>query len=374
MTAMIEEIQGRWTRARSLMDRDGLDGLLITDKYNYWYFTGHQSREFDKKMRPMLFLLPRNGDPIAMVYRQAEAAVRRSAGDIRFSSYEDVPFPIENLVEAFPTAGLDRARVGMEFGEMERMGLSIEHLERLTKALPDAKLVDGGALIGEMRMIKTAFEVAQIRKACTVSLEAWERAVASFRPGGTGRDFSRLLAGEFAASGMDYNIAGHITVEPSDLPLAEGDVLWCDFGGVWGGYQADVARRMSIGQPSDEQKAHHGQISEILKLEIDAIGPGRKASDIAVVVSRALEERGHPRLGQKKRVGHGLGLAPAEPPSLSLADDTVLMPGMILTPEPRFNIAAGRVHIEEVVHVTQEGCELLTEGANRLFVRGEGAV
>ena len=43
----------RWDRARKEMQQRGLDALLVGDKYNYWYFTGHLSREFDKKMRPI---------------------------------------------------------------------------------------------------------------------------------------------------------------------------------------------------------------------------------------------------------------------------------------------------------------------------------
>lgn len=372
MSAPAEEIRSRWARAQALMEPAGLDALLITDKYNYWYFTGYQSREFDKKMRPMLFVLPRDGDPVAIGYRQTERALRRTAGDIGFRGYEDVPFPPELLIETLRDLGLASARVGMEYGENERLGLAMIHLQATQAALLSMQLVDASDILAEMRMIKSPWEVAQIRTACDLSLAAWGRAVAAFAPGQPASAFGALLAAEFARAGVDYNVAGHISLEPAGRPLVDGDVLWCDFGGVWEGYQADLARRMSIGRPDAARLAEHAQICEILAEEIASIGPGKRACDVARIVSDALVARGHPAIGPKKRVGHGLGLCAAEAPSLGLSDTTELRPGMVLTPEPRFNTPAWRVHVEEVIVVTETGCEMLSRGADRLHVAGEG--
>jgi Xaa-Pro aminopeptidase len=83
-----------------------------------------------------------------------------------------------------------------------------------------------------------------------------------------------------------------------------------------------------------------------------------------VAANRVFAKYGYPPLVGSKRVGHGLGLSVAEPPSLGMGDDTILEPGMVLTPEPRFVIASGaRIHIEEDIVITETGCELLTTGA-----------
>jgi Xaa-Pro aminopeptidase len=323
-------------------------------------------------MRPMLCLLPAEGDPVVIVYRQAEKAVRRSAPITDVITYEDVPFPVELIVDAVRLRGLGSARIGAEFGEYERMGLSQAQLTELTRRLAGAYFQDGSAVFETLRLVKMPDEVEAIREACALSLRAWDAAVPRFRLGMTNRDLKQVLAGALIEHGSDFDIPGHVTMGNGvhgDKPYEPGQTIWCDFGGTWKGYQADIARRAVFGEPSREQVAHHQRIYDILSCEIEAIRPGAKASDVARAVSGELEKAGYKPLGPKKRVGHGVGLCAAEAPSLSLADDTVLQPGMVLTPEPRFDLPSGeRIHIEEVVVVTETGAEKLTSGAEKLAV------
>jgi Xaa-Pro aminopeptidase len=154
-----------------------------------------------------------------------------------------------------------------------------------------------------------------------------------------------------------------------DAPYEKGQTVWADFGASLQGYQADVARRAVFGPPSAEVRDVQARIADILEAEIAAIRPGRRTCDVAQDVSDALVRAGYPPLGPKKRVGHGLGLSASEVPSIGLSDETLLRPGMVLTPEPRFNLASGeKVHIEDVVVVTETGCERLSRGAGTLAV------
>ncbi len=53
-----EEYLDRFERASALMERDGLDALVVSARDNYWYFTGLISYQFDHLMRPQSFVLP----------------------------------------------------------------------------------------------------------------------------------------------------------------------------------------------------------------------------------------------------------------------------------------------------------------------------
>ncbi len=372
MTDLVSEIRARSQRAADGLHRAGLDGMMLGDKYNYWYFTGHLSREFDKKMRPMLFLLSASGKTGVVCYRQAEKDVRRSCPDASFFTYEDVPFDVDVVSQCLRALGLDRGRIGLELGENERLGLPYRDLEALLGRHPGLVSEDAGPVVQGLRAVKSPFELQALRRAAEISLRAWTSALARCRVGTTNAEIAAVVGAELAVAGSDVNIAGHVSVGngvAGATPYRPGDVVWCDFGGTHRGYQADMARRAVFGAPTERHLEVHRRIADVLSVQIDAIGPGVAAREVARAASDRLVDLGFSPLGARKRVGHGVGLAPAEPPSLSLADDTVLRPGMVLTPEPRFNLETGeKVHIEEMVVVTETGCETLTDGAARLHV------
>src|SRR5512138_1728531 len=149
-----------------------LDALLVTEKYNYWHLTGHLSREFDKKMRVLALVLPRDGRA-TLVVSSAEAATAGTAcPHDALLAYDDVPFPPPLLARAIREAGLGDARVGAEFGANHRLGLALGQLDALRAALPGLTLVDASDLYDRLRMIKLPEEVDAIRTACRISLAA----------------------------------------------------------------------------------------------------------------------------------------------------------------------------------------------------------
>jgi Xaa-Pro aminopeptidase/Xaa-Pro dipeptidase len=259
----------------------------------------------------------------------------------------------------------------MEFGANDRLGLAVSQLDVIRAALPGLRPTDAGALFDALRMIKQPDEIAAIREACRISLAAWARTLPQLGVGMTNADVAGVLGAELCRGGHDFNAPGHVTVGNGVAGrdgYRAGDVLWADFGATWLGYQADLSRRAVFGPPTDAQLRQHADAVAMLDAMIAAIRPGVRCSDVAAIVDRMLRERGYAPLGPR-RIGHGLGLSSGEPPSLGPMDDTVLQPGMVVTPEPTFALPSGeRVHVEEAVVVTEDGCEKLTDGAATLAV------
>jgi Xaa-Pro dipeptidase len=173
--------------------------------------------------------------------------------------------------------------------------------------------------------------------------------------------------------GADLTHPGKINqAYPMDHVYQQGDVIWVDYGAIFRGYNADIARRGVLGKPTDEQRRHHDLIWGIETVCIEAVKPGARASDVARVCNEQLRRHGYPELVGPKRVGHGIGLLPSEPPSLSLADDTVLEPGMVVTPEPRIDLTkTERLHVEEDILVSADapdGREWLSHGGHELRI------
>jgi Xaa-Pro aminopeptidase len=260
----------------------------------------------------------------------------------------------------------------MELGGDQRLGLAYDDVVALFGALPRMKATDVGPLITALRAVKSSAEIEAIRTACTLSDQAWIETLAVLRPGQDLAEIRAELGAALCRAGCDVNVVGHVTValgEAGRTVSRPGDILWADFGGTVGGYQADIARRAVFGPASERDLATHEQISELVRAQMEAVRPGVPAATVARACTNKLEELGFPGLAPKKRVGHGLGLGPAEPPSLNLVDETILEPGMVLCIEPRFEPAGQPiVHLEDVVVVTESGYEQLSHGATELRV------
>ncbi len=373
MAVSSTEVAARHERLRRGMESAGLDAVLVGEKYNYWYLSGHQTREIEKVMRPMLFLVPLEGDPVAVVYRQQGAKVQATVPTARIYGYEDVPFDVALLEQALRESGLERASLGMELGDNHRLGLPYTALQSVLAALPGLRIADAGPILDDLRLHKSDYEVATLRAAADMSLLAWSEATKQFQLGASEADFVTAMAVELSRVGSSFDVAGHITSATSlgdrTAPLRPGDTIWCDFGATLDGYQADVARRAVLGEPTAEHLAVQERIATLHARTLQAVRPGALASDVARACSEAMVDAGLPPLSGRKRIGHGLGLNAGESPSLSLQDTTVLEPGVVICVEPRFLLPSGeKIHVEDVVVVTEDGYEPISQGCDVLTV------
>jgi methionine aminopeptidase len=90
--------------------------------------------------------------------------------------------------------------------------------------------------------------------------------------------------------------------------------------------------------------------------------PGTSIAELSRVATRELIKRGYQAVDSPKRIGHGIGMARAEPPSLNEVETELHRPGMILALEPKVRSEKSAVHLEEDVLITEKGPEFLTSG------------
>jgi Xaa-Pro aminopeptidase len=187
------EYRDRHQRAQAFMDRDGLDALVVSEKNNYWYFSGLISYQLDHIQRPQICILPKSGKPLLLVYGndKAKAKALPWVGEVR--AYTDVPFPREMIAGCVKEMGLGEAKLGFELGDDQRLGFPVNYLSGLTEALPKAEIKDGTAALTEMRIIKSPQEIDFIRKACEISVNAYARCLPQLRPGMTRREVADRL-------------------------------------------------------------------------------------------------------------------------------------------------------------------------------------
>src|SRR5258705_4275653 len=151
-----DELVARADRARALLDRDNLDALIVTGNFsagsNYFYLSGNLPRDSQLNYsRPHVMVLPRIGEPFLWVYgiNKANAALQSWVKDI--VSYGP-PFSGTALAEAMAERGLDRGRIGAEFGVDQRILMPYTEWRALEAATPNAEFVDASTLLWELRM------------------------------------------------------------------------------------------------------------------------------------------------------------------------------------------------------------------------------
>ena len=367
-----QEYLDRYKRAYTLMDREGLDALVISEKNNYWYFTGLISYQLDHLQRPQICFLPKGGKPMLLVYGNDKAKARALpwAGEVR--AYVDVPFPQEMIAGCLKEMGLGEAKLGFELGDDQRLGFPVHYLSRLTEALPKAQIKDGTAALTEMRLIKSPREIEFMRKACDISMKAYDRCLPQLHPGMTRREIADRLYIGMIQEGAHPRHPGFLMLNSStrydDRRYEKGDRMVADFGACYEGYYGDITRMAIFGHPTADHKKDHQTACDVIQLCFDSMQPATPIAELSRVANRELVKRGYQVVDSPKRIGHGIGMARAEPPSLNEVETELHRPGMILALEPKVRSDKSAVHLEEDVLITESGPEFLTSGCRDLAV------
>ncbi len=147
---------------------------------------------------------------------------------------------------------------------------------------------------------------------------------------------------------------------------ARGFVV-CDFGVILAGYCSDMTRTVHVGRPSAEERRVYQAVQRAQQAGIAALRPGISVGEVDLAGRKLLKKEG---LAQyfTHSTGHGVGLEIHEAPRIAVGQTEILQPGMVVTIEPGVYLP-GRmgVRIEDMVIVTESGCEVLTSTTKDLI-------
>ncbi len=155
---------------------------------------------------------------------------------------------------------------------------------------------------------------------------------------------------------------------PTDKPLKKGDFLTMDFGAVYNGYRSDMTRTVAIGYVNDLQKRIYDIVLKAQLCSLKAIRPTALCKEIDKIARDIIAEEGFADCFGHG-LGHSVGLQVHESPSCNTRDETPLEAGMTMTVEPGIYLPDKfGVRIEDMVIVTENGCQNLTESPKNLIV------
>ena len=348
--------------------------LTGIDEQNVWLVlskTANGTSETLYIAQPDEFLIKWNGEMIT-----AEQAAERSGMAVSSIRYHQ---DMDRLVAGQIFNGRVLTGPAMKaFFCFDRLSMnaastpSEELARKLREKYPALEIRNGAPLVYNLRTIKTAEEIACLRRAGDVTIEALKKMLTTAKPGEYEyqwqADYEHYVARQgmrnafttIAASGGN---AVMLHYHDNNNIVKEGDLLLLDLGAEYGYYSADVSRTFPVsGKYTERQKELYNIVLEAMELAKDKMRPGvaLRESQQAVIDFYKKALRSAKLITDDSDIGkyyyhgvsHSLGLDTHDP-----CDRTEYEPGMVLTCEPGLYVK------EEGIGIRLENDILVTEGA-----------
>ena len=387
---------GRLARAKKeLFEKRKFGAFLSLNEWNTRYITSTYTPPWTTPSSGLRYALLIKGDAQPIIYEQ---------GDIGYHTERNSPWlPTGNVKWAITGMGwiarcmgdsahqaavvrfIDQIVTELKRANVHKEILALDFADPVIQAAFEAKGVktsnDGYLAMLDARKHKMPEEVECLRNTCTIGDTMFEALRRTARPGVSENE---LLGEAFKAC---YMAGGEVfsgvfcTSGPYSWPnlrhwtgrrLHAGDVVYMDvYNTSWNGYKTCYYRTFSIGEPSKATKAAYQRAYDWLYDAINIIKPG--------VTSKEIAEKWPPGPQVWSDIGvksedqtagnnwaHGIGLTLYEPPLVwrgcSLEHPMVIEEDMCFAIETQEGDHEGQgVRIEEVIHVTKTGVEILSK-------------
>ena len=233
-------------------------------------------------------------------------------------------------------------------------------------------------LVERARMIKDADEIRAIRSAVDLGAELFNAALQTIRPGikelevAAEMEYAARKAGAEAMAFETIVASGARSALPhgraSDAAIVSGAFVVCDFGVILHGYCSDRTRTVYAGAANGEARRVYDAVLASQQAAIEAVRPGVQVARIDQAARKTLQQNGLAHYFTHS-TGHGVGLEIHEAPRVARGQREVLRPGMVITIEPGVYLPGKwGVRIEDMVVVTEQGCEVLAATQKEFIV------
>ncbi len=373
-----EELEKRIFNLKKKMEAKGVDLSLIIQNVDLFYFAG--------TVQKGALIVPVDGEPMLFVERNADR--------VRYETpFDFIPIKRErDIRDILNERGIKGTTLGMEFDVVP-----VALFERWRDILKIGNVVDISNEIKDLRLIKSPFEIEQIKKSGEVTSFVLGRARDVIKEGMTELEIDAILGAEgrkkghqgfLRMRGLNQEMMNiYITHERSctipssgDVPIAgvgithaiaqgasmnvirRGIPILLDYGGGYNGYITDETRAYVIGNIDEFFRKPYDIAREIVETTMDFAKEGINGKEVyerahSIVKKAGLDDHfmGHGK-GKVGFIGHGLGLEINELPVITPRHSIILQEGMVFAFEPKF-IFPGRGAIGiEVDFIVRKDC------------------
>ncbi len=362
-----EERRSRIQRAQQLMAEQKINSICLAGGTSLDYFSGVR---WGNSERLFVMVIPARGEPffVSPAFEEDRAREQISHGNggehAQVFTWQEDDSPYALVASSLKERGLATGRVGIE------ETVKFVFADGIGRALPAATVTSATPITAGCRMIKSPLELANMRLASSVTLQAYEAAWRSVREGITEREFSAIIGSAYQALGFpgfasvtvgQYSASPHGSTQPQKI--VEGTIVMIDDGCRVEGYNSDITRTFVLGKPTDKMKQVFDIVHKAQRAALAAARPGVPCQAVDAAARKVIVDAGYGP-GYKyftHRVGHGMGMDGHEWPYLVKGNMLPIAPHMTFSDEPGIYIRGEfGVRLEDDMHITESGAELLT--------------
>ena len=384
-------------RIKELLREKGLDGAIVSSPENFHYVTGFGGHQHTVSRQPGFTLAVMRADdkvPTHLTTMDFEAATFRiKAAGLNFvvdpydtwvglKTWDEIAHgavvpdktamesSMDKLVQFMKACDLANKKVGIELDY-----LPVPYYKSLTEKFPEAEFVNISDLFVYARSVKQPDEIEMFRKLCRIADHGFTEVSKIAKIGVSERELVQCFREDVIKSGFcapsSWSMfstgpsSARLTL-PGDGVVKDGDVVKFDAGvnAEFDFYTTDTSRAWIIGNGDPALLKLKDRLYEGQRRMIAAAKPGLPINELYHTAYDYVKEmfpcyrRGHQ--------GHSISMGPAtaEAPYINASETRPLEAGMILAMEvPCYIDGVNGFNIEDMVLITEDGCEVLTPNA-----------
>ena len=381
-------------RIKELLRKKGLDGAIVSSPENFHYVTGFGGHQHTVSRQPGFTLAVMRADdkvPTHLTTMDFEAATFRiKAAGLNFvvdpydtwvglKTWDEIAHgavvpdktamesSMDKLVQFMKACDLANKKVGIELDY-----LPVPYYKSLTEKFPEAEFVNISDLFVYARSVKQPDEIEMFRKLCRIADHGFTEVSKIAKIGVSERELVQCFREDVIKSGFcapsSWSMfstgpsSARLTL-PGDGVVKDGDVVKFDAGvnAEFDFYTTDTSRAWIIGNGDPALLKLKDRLYEGQRRMIAAAKPGLPINELYHTAYDYVKEmfpcyrRGHQ--------GHSISMGPAtaEAPYINASETRPLEAGMILAMEvPCYIDGVNGFNIEDMVLITEDGCEVLT--------------
>jgi len=386
MTPDKAEYAERLRRVREAMAQHAFGALVVCDPANLFYLTGYNAWSF---YTPQCLVVPADGE-LHLFARAQDANGATFTANLPAEQIHGYPEELVHRPDVHPFDWIAaEARDLVPAGELvgvegDAHFFSPRGYLALAGGLPENRLVDSAELVNWVRLVKSPYEIEQLRIAGAIAERAMRIALEGLRPGRRQCDLvAEILAAQATGTpehGGDYpalwpllptgDAAGTPHLTWTDKPFRVGEATTIELAGTFGRYHAPLARTVMLGDPPQRLTETAKIVAEAMHATLEAIRPGVTGDAVHEAFDRVIRAHG---MRKDSRIGYSIGIG--YPPdwgertvSLRHGETTELAAGMAVHIILGMWMDDWGYELSEPIVVAPNGVERLTDLPHELTI------